>query len=180
MVDPLIHMAARAGLAALFATAALHKLRDLGAFRDVVAGYRVLPAAVVPAAAVIVATTESVLAVALLRPGTYAAASAGAAALLGAYGVAIAINLARGRRDIDCGCLGVAGASRLGGWLLVRNAVLIGTCSIIWLPTTGRGLMWVDAVTLAGTMAALALLWTSIDRLAALTAGERRVARRSG
>ena len=48
-------------------------------------------------------------------------------ALLVLYSAAIAINLLRGRRDIECGCGGAATHVPLSGWLLARNAALMAT-----------------------------------------------------
>ena len=177
MVDPIVHTALRAGLALLFAMAALHKLRDAASFRATLAEYRMVPQALVRATATIVIAVEVVVAVAVLRPGTYAAAGVAAAVLLCVYSVAIATNLARGRRHIDCGCLGPSSGQGLTPWLLIRNAALVAGSAAVLLPTTGRELIWIDAVTLAGTLIVLGLLWVSGTRLAvhaALGAGTRR------
>jgi hypothetical protein len=57
-------------------------------------------------------------------PFTARAAMVAAAVLLLVYAAAIGINLARGRRDIDCGCMGPANRQLLSGWLLLRNGLL--------------------------------------------------------
>jgi Methylamine utilisation protein MauE len=41
------------------------------------------------------------------------------------FGAAIAINLARGRRKISCGCFAGDDESEISWWLVVRNAVLV-------------------------------------------------------
>jgi hypothetical protein len=43
--------------------------------------------------------------------------------ILGVYTVAMSVNLARGRRYIDCGCGDLP--TPLSGWLLLRNGLLM-------------------------------------------------------
>src|SRR2546430_7884607 len=107
-MDPVIAAALRRALALLFFVAAGHKLRVLGRFRATLAEYRLLPAGLVPLAAALVVGAEAAAAGALLVPGTRATGLVSAATLLLVYGAAVAINLARGRRDIHCGRAGPA------------------------------------------------------------------------
>jgi hypothetical protein len=65
------------------------------------------------------------------------------------FSAAIAINIARGRRDIDCGCFGAALRQGLSGWLLVRNLALAGAAVAVWLPSFERTLEPLDWVTIA-------------------------------
>lgn len=124
--DPVVMLAAHAAFALLFATAARHKLRDRTAFAATLAAYRVLPAAATDAAGVGIAVVEVAIAVAWLVPGAGPVAALATIALLGAYGAAIVLNLARGRRTIDCGC-GIGGAPQpISAWLVARNAGLAG------------------------------------------------------
>jgi Methylamine utilisation protein MauE len=166
-VDPLLALCARLALALLFAVAAAHKLRDVGAFRAALEGYRLLPPPwAVPAGALLIAA-EIGVAAALCLPRVSGAASLTAAGLLGLYGYAMAINLARGRRDIDCGCGGPARRQPLSGWLLGRNAALALAALLAALPTTGRALGWLDALTALAAVTALALLYVAADGLLA-------------
>src|SRR5207247_2030674 len=111
-------------LALLFFVAAGHKLRDPRRFRATVAEYRLVPDRFAPPAAALLVAVEAAAGGALLVPGARAAGLLAAAALLVVYGAAIAINLARGRWDIDCGCTGPAVRRPISGWLVARNAVL--------------------------------------------------------
>jgi hypothetical protein len=157
-VDVLVNGLARIGLAGLFAVAATHKLRAPRVFVATLRDYRVLPGWLVwPGAAGVIAS-ELVLVPALLHPASAGAAGLAATALLGAYSWGIAVNLARGRRDIDCGCLGPAKRQPLSGWLLVRNAALLPcACMAAWPPST-RALVWVDGVSfVAGLLVACSL-----------------------
>ncbi|MGH7291189.1 MAG: MauE/DoxX family redox-associated membrane protein, partial [Myxococcota bacterium] len=65
-LDPALGLALRGGLALLLGTAAWHKLRDLGAFRDALAGYRLLPDGLVGVAALVLVAAELASACALL------------------------------------------------------------------------------------------------------------------
>lgn len=167
MIDPVAALALRAALALLLAGGALAKLRDLRGFAAAVAGYRLLPAALAgPAAAGFVAC-ELALAAGLWIPQVRGASALGAAGLLTLYGVAIAVNLARGRRDIDCGCGGPLGRQTLSEGLVVRNLLLAAAALAAALPVASRSLVWLDALTLAASIAAAATLYTAASALLA-------------
>lgn len=91
-------------LALLLARAAWHKHRDSARFVAALRGYRLLPAAMVPVVAWGVPLMEAVIALAISLPATRIAGAWAAAALLSLFAVAVAVNLLRGRRHIDCGC----------------------------------------------------------------------------
>jgi uncharacterized membrane protein YphA (DoxX/SURF4 family) len=167
ILDPALHWILRAALALLFAAAALHKLRDRRRFEATLGDYRVLPEAIVPAAAAAVPGLELAVAVLLLAPLAVPAAALAGAGLLAVYSAAIAANLARGRRHIDCGCLGGRGREPLSASLLARNGALVAACLVLAASRPGgRGLAWVDFVSIAGGVAVLALLFTAAQTLA--------------
>lgn len=179
-MDPVAHWILRAGLAALLATAAFHKARAprvfLQAFRD----YRLVPDVLAPAAVAVVVALEAALALALSWPGPArlaALAGLGCGALLAVYSAAIAANLARGRRFIDCGCLGPGAGQPLSAWLLVRNGALVLASALVALPPAARPFGWVDAVSIAGGLGVASLLFYSTNLLAAQAAGARRLRR---
>jgi len=166
-MDPVADLTLRAALALLFVVAAGHKLRDPRRFRATLAAYRLLPGALAPFAATLVVGLEVAIAAALLVPGARAAGLLAAAALLVVYGAAIGINLARGRRDIDCGCAGPAVRRPINGALVARNATLAAVALAGLAPVHPRALVWVDALTVAGATAALAACWAALDRVIA-------------
>jgi len=166
-MDPVVDTTLRTALALLFAVAAVHKLRDLERFRAMVAAYRILPTAVAAPAAASLVAVESVLAAALLAPALRTASLVAAAAMLVTYGAAIAINLARGRRDLDCGCAGPAVRRPISGWLVARNAALATMALGGLVPLEPRALLWLDALTVLAATAALAACYASLDRLLA-------------
>ena len=164
MVDPTVAWVTRLALAGVFASAALHKWRDLPAFSAALAAHRLVPEAIVPALARAFAAAETAVAAALLVPASAPSAACAAAALLALYSSAVAINLARGRREIDCGCS--ARRRPLSRGLLVRNAALAAAALLAALPATGRALVWVDALSAAAGASALAFVWLAAQSLA--------------
>jgi len=166
-MDPVLDTTLRVAFALLFAVASSHKLRDAGRFRATLADYRILPASVVPLAAVLMTGVEIGVPVALVASPRRALGPLAAAALLCVYAAAMAVNLARGRRDVDCGCAGPALRRPISCALVVRNAVLAAAVLTTASPLHARPLVWVDALTVAAATAALAALYASLDRLLA-------------
>jgi hypothetical protein len=167
-LDPVLRLLIRAGLALLFASAAAHKLRDLTAFRASLAAYELVPRTVVRGVSVLIAAGEGIVAGALLLLGSSALPALAAAALLGVYTSAIAINLMRGRRDIDCGCAGPMRRQPLGAGLVVRNLVLFSAAVVSALPADPRAFVWIDVFTVVSGLAASCLLYRAVETLLAL------------
>lgn len=162
-LDPLVQLVLRTGAALLFLGAALPKLRRPAAFRAALAGYQLLPSRLLPAAGAGLAGAELLVAAGCALPPAAPAACLAGAALLALYTGAIAINLARGRRGIDCGCGGPGGARPLGPELALRNALLAGLLLLAALPAGGRSLVWLDALSGVGLLAALVLVYAAAD-----------------
>lgn len=163
MIDPVVSVSLRCLLALLFASAAWHKASNPSRFASTLEGYRLLPSWLATAVTRVLPVLEITVAVVLLLPlhRWYAWAGLGAAALLVLYSVAILINLARGRRDIDCGCFGPTARVPLSGALIVRNSLLIVAATVVSLPLRVRSLLWMDAFTVVVVVAAATLLWSS-------------------
>jgi len=166
-LDPAVVLALRLALAALLLSAAHHKARDLRGFAASLGSYGLLPRVWWLPAARLLLAAEAATGLALLAPGAGALPALAAAALLLVYTGAGAVALARGRRGIPCGCGGPAGGGVLGSALLARNAVLVTLALMAALPAATRPRVWLDAVTVAGTLAALALIYTAADHLIA-------------
>ncbi|MEX2126136.1 MAG: MauE/DoxX family redox-associated membrane protein [Woeseia sp.] len=170
-VDPFFWQVARWLLAGVFAVALWHKLRARSEFVTVVGDYRLMPAGIVPFAARSIMLLEGLVLVGLTSGVGVRPAAVLALSLLGLYWFAIAVNLARGRRDIDCGCLGPSGRDsvrhRLSGWLLLRNGVLVGIAGLMLAPLSGRDLLWLDSVTIVPGVIVSVLLYFTTDRLIA-------------
>lgn len=133
-----IALGIRLFVAVLFLRTAWHKLHDAKQFRAELTAYRLLPDALVPTFVWLLGIAEISCALLLFnitnQSGLWLALG-----LLVIYSCAMGINLARGRRDIDCGCsTSLSVRKTLDGWLLVRNALLILLAAIcLWIPTTG-------------------------------------------
>lgn len=165
MIDPAVGALILASLALLFATASWHKLRSLAEFEAVLVNYRLVPGALAPLLRLLVPALELGIAIGLLlAPTREAAALTGIVVLLG-YAAAIGINLARNRRDLDCGCGPRRDRRSIAAWMVGRNLVLAAVLGGALLPSSGRALEAVDALTIGGSVAILALLYVAIDQL---------------
>lgn len=167
VLDPALALVLRGGLALVLGAAAWHKLRDLPAFHGAVEAYRLAPAATTSALAAALVAAEIVATAALLVPGAPGAGPLLAAALFLLYGIAIGVNVARGRGDLDCGCTGPAARQPIRGWMLGRNAALAASALLALAPASPRPLEAVDAVAIFGALVVLSAGWTSLHRLAA-------------
>ena len=165
-VDPVIATIIRFALGWLFLASASHKLRDMTEFRSVLATYRVLPDAVVAFAAWLVVVVELAIGVGMLWQ--FPVAYLGGAALLLAYAGVMTINLARGRRFIDCGCGGATQPLSVG--LVVRNVVLAIAALTVLLPAPVRPLGWLDAVCMIAGVLVLGALYAATNQLLAARA----------
>lgn len=160
-------LAGAMGVGLVFLQAALAKLRHRELLVGVIANYRLLPAGLVAPVAWLLAPTELVVAMGLLLGGHLLAVVA-AMALLVCFAAAMAINIARGRREIDCGC----GRSQLRqplSWLLVaRNLVLAALLVPQLFPTADPATADI-AIALAGGVAVFVIvqLFNAIGALAA-------------
>lgn len=157
---------ARLAMAVIFAQAAWHALRDVGAHAGSVAGYRLLPHWAVMAAAWALPLLSVAAALLLVVP---VAAHAGAVlglALMGVFTAAMAVNVQRGRVHIDCGCGGAQG-QRISGAVVVRNLLLLALLGVaVRFPAVGV-LDGVALVGVAGGGLALAALYFAGSQLLA-------------
>ena len=169
MIDPAVAALLAGAFALLFASAALHKLLDPARFGAAFRAYQVVPPAL-GRVSLLVPVLELAIAAALLATDSRHGAAAAGAALLLTYAVVIAINLGRGRRDLDCGCGGPRERRPIGAWMVWRNIALGGLLGLLLLPQASRALDVTDALTIgAGTVVA-ALLYMSVDVLSGRTA----------
>lgn len=161
--DPVVAAAGAVLIAVIFASAALHKLRDRDGFAGALAAYRLLPRALVPAASLLLPLAELLIAAAVCLSASRGTGMALAATLLALYAGAMATNLVRGRRDIDCGCGGVP--QRLGWPLVARNLLLVLPALAWTLPALERPLGRYDY--LAGLAASIGLwgVWRVSEQL---------------
>ncbi len=153
-IDPVADLALRLALAAVLAIAAFHKLRDRATFEAQLAAYALLPEGLVHPMSRALPLIEGAAALFLVARSEHAALLS--AAIFIAYAGAIGINLARGRRDIDCGCGGPGRKQMLHPTLVLRNLVLAIVAATAQLPLAGRVISIADYA--VGILAAIALL----------------------
>jgi len=170
-VDPFYWQVVRWLIASVFTVACVHKLNSIAAFENVVRDYALLPAGMAPLVSRLIIVLEAAVVAGLVSGLWIPAAAALAVMLIAVYGSGIAINLARGRRDIDCGCFGPAGSAEgrhaLSGWLLLRNLSLIAMTALLFVPVAERALTWLDLCTIAAATAAGLAAWSAADQLMA-------------
>ena len=164
-MDPVVDVTVRASLALLFLSATVHKLRDVARFRATVADYRLLPGPLVSLGALLLVVAEGADVCALAVARWWGLA--GAATLLALYAGAITVNLARGRRHLDCGCTGPALRRPISGWLVARNLVLVAVALAALGPVQIRAMVWIDPLTVVAATAAFAACWRASDHLLA-------------
>lgn len=167
MIDPAVPAVLRGALALLFASAAVHKLRDLPAFRVALEAYELLPGPLTRLGAPALVAAEFGTMVLLLSPAARPWGFAAAGLLLAVYTAAIGVNLLRGRLGIDCGCFGPALRLELSAGLLARNALLLAGALVGCLPPTPRPLAGPDALPVLAAVGFLALAYAAASRLLA-------------
>src|ERR1700733_13407668 len=164
MIDPAIGTLLAAAFALLFGSAALHKLLGPGRFAEVLRAYRVVPPALTRLAP-LVPLLELRGGPGLLAGAARSVAAAAGAALLVTYAAALGVNLARGRRDLTCGCGGPNDRRPIAAWMVWRNLFLAALLAAVCLPWSARPLDASDAITIGAGTAAAALLYMSFDTL---------------
>jgi uncharacterized membrane protein YphA (DoxX/SURF4 family) len=170
-LDPVVAWVIRLGLALLFGAAAWHKLSDLRGFVATVKNYRIVPAVLSTPLASALGLAELGVAILLLSAAlgvsSGSLAPLAALALLALYSGALGLNLARGRRDLDCGCMGPANRQLISPALLIRNAVLaLGPLALLG-GVASRSLGWVDVLSVIGATAMGVIFWNGAHQLAA-------------
>jgi hypothetical protein len=165
ILDPAIGILIVASVALLFASAAVHKLRDMRRFDEIFTAYGLAPMNIGMRISWIVPILElsvaAALAVKISRP--YAGAL-GIILLLG-YAIAIAVNLRRGHRDLACGCGGPDERRTIAAWMVWRNVLLALAAAAIFAPWTARQLSPTDGITVAFGVLTVALVYLCIDQL---------------
>jgi len=161
-----VSVAARVCVGLVFLLAAMQKASHWRVLAGVVANYRLLPRRMAWPAAAVLPPVEMILAILLLSMQFGPWPAAAAMALLGLFAVAMAINIARGRDHIDCGC-GESFLRQTLNWPLVaRNLLLAGLLAPSLAMTGGMNMPLVLNGVAAGV--GLFLLYLLFNILAAL------------
>lgn len=147
MIDPLVHTALRGLMIVIVGAALMHKSKDFQHFVDIVDAYNIAPKRAAYSVACAVIAGEAVV-FAILVGGVFPAAGFAAAGMFAFYGALMAVKIARGQSNLDCGCSWVKQA-RLSSALCWRNAVLVVLCLTLTAPQSARSLLRVDFVNAA-------------------------------
>ncbi|ESW80679.1 hypothetical protein X770_30935 [Mesorhizobium sp. LSJC269B00] len=162
-LDPLAVVTSIGLLVLVFARAVLHKITDFGKLRQTVIEYRIAPERWAGPITAALTGAESLTLASLLTPGFRGFGTLAAAFLLLGYGAAMAINLARGRTSIDCGC---GGLGQSISWVLVgRNVTLAGLAGVAAAPVVVRPFGGFDVMLMTTVLGAAWLLLLVFERL---------------
>jgi uncharacterized membrane protein len=164
-------------LAVMFFVAGVSKLRALDTFEGVVHNFRLLPDALVRPVACVLPVIELAVAAALILPASRFYGACAAAALLALFTVAVAINLVRGRREIDCGSFSSDLKQKLSWWIVARNLALAGLA--MWLADFALGAAPSNFIawTLGGATAVMTIMLYVAGSRLGIIAGEVAVRR---
>lgn len=166
-VDPAISLIAFLAFALLWLSSGADKLRHMGRFEAALSAYELLPSARLlrPVAYSIVLAEIVVGVLALMQS---AGAGPLSAALLLVYAGAVAVNLSRGRREIECGCsFSETGRPTLSEWLVVRNLALAGFSLVVILPVSSRTMGVGDALTVFAGLVSAGVFYQAANHLSA-------------
>ena len=163
----------------LFAEAVLHKLRDFPDFLGIISGYRLMPFPLLKPVSVLIVIAELIAILSMLIAIPFFKSLASIMLLV--YAMAMTVNIARGRHEIDCGC---GGASMpVNPALVYRNIFL--AAAIGWAVTESHpGSLFIQlelfhlSTTLALT-ACLVILYMSFNQLCSNLGFHRRMLERS-
>jgi hypothetical protein len=167
--DQFLAVAAVAGrvcVGLVFLLAATQKMRHWRILSGVIANYRLLPGWAVAPATALLPPLELMVAVLLLSALAMPWSLLVSIALLALFAAAMAINLRRGRADIDCGC-GKSSLKQTLRWTLVgRNILLVA----LLLPSLALPGPATSLLVVSGMSAGLAffLLYLLLNTLSAL------------
>ena len=163
LADPVAASAVAGCVALILFSAAWHKFSELDIFAGALDAYQLLPSVAVMPIARLLPCVEVAIALLVLVPATRHFGLVAFAGLIAIYAVAIAVNLARGRHQVDCGC---GGDVHLLSWgLVLRNALLAGIALAMSGPSVARPYEWLDAVTLIVGVLALYGSYLTFDEL---------------
>lgn len=174
LTEPTVTLALRVFLALMFATAAASKLGHAEEFYGVVRNFRILPDGPSRVVALVLPVVELAVAAGLLIRPLAVPAAVTAAGLLAVFGLALAINVLRGRTWIDCGCFRNGLKQQVSWMMVLRNAVLtaLALAVALLLPLTPAPGLAQSVVGLAAGAVAM-LLYVSASMLGGLLAAQR-------
>ncbi|WP_119681411.1 MauE/DoxX family redox-associated membrane protein [Indioceanicola profundi] len=164
--DPTLVVYGQVLLALVFSVAGAQKLRQREEFVGIVRNFRILPPRVAEPAARLLPFAELALAAALLVPTLLQVTGGVAFLLLAIFSLAVAVNLVRGRQNIDCGCFRTGAGQHLSWWMVARNLGLMGLALLLATkPATAAAPGLLDLITASLAAAVTALLYVAATQI---------------
>lgn len=164
-MSAIVAVAARTIAGLILLVAGLSKVIAVRRSVKAVHAYRLLPEIIVPVVGRALPWAEVIVGVAIVTGMLLPWSTLAALGLYVLFGAAIAINLMRGRRNIDCGCFGSTHRERLTWWLAVRNGLLAGV-ALLGANAMGPTIELAPGETVAASLtagAAFAIWWLSLE-----------------
>jgi putative oxidoreductase len=118
-------LTARIILAVVFIFSGIQKISEPAAFAESIMNYKLIPDVLINISSITLPWIELTAGVLLLFGVAVKENAAIISALLGIFIIAIGISVARGL-NIDCGCFGTAGGSKVGFGKIGENLLLFG------------------------------------------------------
>ena len=163
--DPIILVTCSLILSYVFVVASVHKWQNLDGFKSTIVNYQILPEGMSGAFVFSIPAVELICGIALLNPYSASLGALVAAILLLMYIIAIAINLLRGRRTIDCGCGGTEQKQAISEWLIFRNGILLFFAYAVITNVQTRELGWLDWIVVLLATATGCLFYNIVNQL---------------
>lgn len=173
LASPALVWTAALLIAGIFLPSAVSKLRAMDEFEGVLADYRLLPETLVRPVARVLPALELAAGLLVLLPPTRPSGGALAAGLLLLFALAMAVNVARGRTEIDCGCFLGRQKERIGWPLVARNLVLVALALPLLAAEGAAPPGVVDLPTIGLAAGSLLALYAAFSRLAGLAPARR-------
>ena len=159
-------------LALLLATTAAHKGWRFAHARSVAHEFAGVPRAAAPAAVLFASLLEAGAAVLLIVPSGRASGAWISTLVLSGYLALIVRAIAKGRRDVDCGCSFAPSRHPLGAFHIVRNAALALASLAVAITTRSGGAG--AAQRARGSVRALGAVWRTRSSDEPVTASQER------
>jgi hypothetical protein len=166
-------------LSIILIRAALHKIHNRKVFQMELSAYQLLPASLLSLSTFVLMVTEAFTAITLLNSAWIIPALI-SAVLFSIYAIAMAINLLKGRTNIDCGCSGpilssTERAKKNISWLLVfRNLILSSLALFCTTTITIHIASTLELFIIAAGTAVTLLLYETIEQAIINTQGYQR------
>ncbi len=164
-MDPIITLAAAFFIGGLFLRAGWHKLANPYYYGGILGNYVLLPTVYGRPLAFLLGALEIGVGLAMLMPITRMYGGKVATAMLLIYLLAMAANLLRGRKAMDCGCSGPLHRQALSVSHLVRNLLLACLAWIGASTPAGRSLIGMDWILVIAAPTAGMLFYLIVDQL---------------